>query len=216
MKKRLEYAYQLASKRIDNAHKNQKNNYDKKIRGGTTEVGVLLRNVSLRGKRKLADKWQEQVFLVVDQPNFSIPVLKIRPETGDWNVKVVHRNVVHRNLLLPIGNISDDTPERKHLPDDIPERKHLPDDIPERKHLPDDVRERKQLPDDIPERKQLTIIVMNMSMYLFTNLYLHLVIVQPEPVVHEPELRVQDPAVLQPDTGMEESYKSEDDSSHPN
>ena len=82
------------------------------------------------------------MFLVVGQPNFSIPVFKIRPETGDGNVKVVHRN-----LLLPIGNI----PERKHLPDDIPERKHLPDDVPERKHLPDDVLERKNLSDDVSE-----------------------------------------------------------------
>ena len=41
-------------------------------------------------------------------------------------------------------------------------------------------------------------------------------IVQPEPIVHEPKLRVPDSAVLQPDTGMEESYQSEDDSNHPN
>ena len=58
LKKRLEHAYQLASKRIDNAQKNQKDNYDKKIRRATIEVGdrVLLRNVSLRGKQKLAVK----------------------------------------------------------------------------------------------------------------------------------------------------------------
>ena len=247
LKKRLEHAYQLASKRIDNAQKNQKDNYDKKIRGATIEVGdrVLLHNVSLRGKQKLADKWQEQVFLVVGQPNFSIPVFKIRPETGDGNVKVVHRN-----LLLPIGYIPDDTPEREHLPDDIPERKHLPDDVPERKHLPDDIPERKHLPDDEPERKHLpddvperknlpddvsecknlpdtsdvTLLDDNSDEDEYVPVYKPVPaprhrngsVVQPEPVVHEPELRVPDPAVLQPDTGMEESYQSEDDSNHPN
>ena len=233
LKKRLEHAYQLASKRIDNAQKNQKDNYDKKIRGATIEVGdrVLLRNVSLRGKQKLADKWQEQVFLVVDQPNFSIPVFKIRPEKGDGNVKVVHRN-----LLLPIGyiperkHLPDDVPERKHLPDDIPERKHLPDDVPKRKHLPDDVPERKNLPDDVSECKNLpdtsdvTLLDDNSDEDEYVPVYKPVPaprhrngsVVQPEPVVHEPELRVPDPAVLQPDTGIEESYQSEDDSNHPN
>ena len=33
---------------------------------------------------------------------------------------------------------------------------------------------------------------------------------------NEPELRVPDPAVLQPATGMEESYQSEDESNRPN
>ena len=171
------------------------------------------------------------MFLVVDQPNFSIPVFKIRPEKGDGNVKVVHRN-----LLLPIGyiperkHLPDDVPERKHLPDDIPERKHLPDDVPKRKHLPDDVPERKNLPDDVSECKNLpdtsdvTLLDDNSDEDEYVPVYKPVTaprhrndsVVQPKPVVHEPELRVPDPAVLQPDTGMEESYQSEDDSNHPN
>ena len=61
---------------------------------------------------------------------------------------------------------------------------------------------------------------MKMSMYLYKPVpapcHRNGSVVQPEPVVHEPELRVPDPAVLQPDTGIEESYQSEDDSNHPN
>ena len=44
-----------------------------------------MRNIGLRGKQKLADKWQDDVYVVVDRPNPDIPVYRgpCRPEAED-------------------------------------------------------------------------------------------------------------------------------------
>ena len=56
----------------------------------------LVRNVGLKGKKKLADKWERDVYLVVDQPNKGIPVFVVKREHGRST-----RKLLHRNLLLP-------------------------------------------------------------------------------------------------------------------
>ena len=39
---------------------------------------VLARNVGVRGKRKIADRREKDVYLVVDQPNKDIPVYIVK------------------------------------------------------------------------------------------------------------------------------------------
>lgn len=55
----------------------------------------MVANKSERGKRKLADKWEDGVFTLVDV-NPDIHVYKIKDATG-------RRKVVHRNLLLEVN-----------------------------------------------------------------------------------------------------------------
>ena len=55
---------------------------------------MLLKNVGLKGKHKIADKWQQEPFTVLERPNPDIPVYRIKRGS------VV--KVVHRNLLLPV------------------------------------------------------------------------------------------------------------------
>ena len=43
---------------------------------------MLVRNVGLKGKNKLADKWEKEVYLVVDQPNKDVPVFVVKREHG--------------------------------------------------------------------------------------------------------------------------------------
>ena len=38
---------------------------------------MLVHNVGLKGKNKLADKWEKEVYFVVDQPNKDVPVLSM-------------------------------------------------------------------------------------------------------------------------------------------
>ena len=57
---------------------------------------MLVRNVGVRGKRKLADRWDEDFYLVVDLPNKGIPVYLLKREHGRGR-----RRMLHRNLLLP-------------------------------------------------------------------------------------------------------------------
>lgn len=60
---------------------------------------VLVANKSERGKRKLADKWEDGVYTVVDA-NHGIHVYKIQDAAGQ--TKVVHRNLLLEVNFLPL------------------------------------------------------------------------------------------------------------------
>ena len=96
VKKRLEAAYKAASEAANKAAKRQACNYDRKARGPSIQPGdmVLLKNVGLTGKHKIADKWQQEPFTVLERPNPDIPVYRIK--------RGAEVKVVHRNLLLPV------------------------------------------------------------------------------------------------------------------
>ena len=81
LKKQLSTAYDIAQ-RVSSASKlKNKEQYNQRVRGATLEVGdyVLARNVGLKGKHKLADKWTETVYVVKSQPNTDVPVYIISP-----------------------------------------------------------------------------------------------------------------------------------------
>ena len=73
--------------------------FDKRVTESSLDVGdhVLVRNVCLRGKHKLADKWEETVHVVVSQKG-DHPVYTVKPENKDGPLKTLHRD-----LLLPCG-----------------------------------------------------------------------------------------------------------------
>ena len=98
LNKELNYAWDLVSKNQACSSVKQKEQYDIKQRGATLQVGdrVFIRNVGLKGRNKLADKWLSDMYVVRCQPNPDIPVFKVSPE-GGGKVKILHRN-----LLLPI------------------------------------------------------------------------------------------------------------------
>ena len=54
-----------------------------------------MKNVGLKGKHKLADKWKSERYVVIDQPNRDIPVYKVATYGGSTKV-------LHRNMLLPL------------------------------------------------------------------------------------------------------------------
>ncbi len=82
----------------------QKKTYDHKVRGASVQVGdrVLVRNVAFSGPHKLADRWQESVYIVHEQPDKSIPVFKLHCEDGQGRSLVLHRN-----MLLPINSVEE-------------------------------------------------------------------------------------------------------------
>lgn len=59
-----------------------------------------MRNVGIRGKAKLADRWEEDVYVVVSQPTPDIPVFEVKKEHSREKPRVLHRN-----LLLPFMGI---------------------------------------------------------------------------------------------------------------
>ena len=79
LKKRLEFAYKIASREAKKSAERNKLNYDVRVREATLDVGdrVLVRQVGLKGKHKLADKWQKDPFIVVGIPTNNIPVFRV-------------------------------------------------------------------------------------------------------------------------------------------
>ena len=99
---KLDQAYELASKNVDQAQSSQKHYYDRKTRGGTLTVGdrVLVRVVAFDGRHKLADRWEQDPYVIIKKPNEDIPVFVVRKESGEGR-----KRTLHRNLLLPIGEL---------------------------------------------------------------------------------------------------------------
>jgi hypothetical protein len=123
LKKRLEYAYGVASSSISGSQKEQKRKFDLKVRGAVVEVGdrVLVRNVGLRGKQKIADRWAPDVHVIVAQPNNDIPVYVVIKENGKG-----YSRTVHRNMLLPLTSVPPGHLISKEDPVEVPNRHFEP------------------------------------------------------------------------------------------
>ena len=103
LKEKLDYAFAAAMKNQGHSTGKNQERYNVKAKASVLQIGdhVLVRNVQLRGRQKLADKWSTDVFSVQGHPNPDIPVYSVRPLNGG------RIRVLHRNLLLPVGEIRD-------------------------------------------------------------------------------------------------------------
>ena len=100
LRHRLESAYKIALENSKRAGVRHKIIYDKKARNATVQVGdrVLVRLVGLKGKNKLANRWEDGQYVVVEQCSPGIPVFIVEKE-GKRTV----RRTLHRNMLLPVN-----------------------------------------------------------------------------------------------------------------
>jgi len=120
---RLDTAYKAATEAAHRAAKHQAKGYNKKIRGHALQIGdhVLVKNVGLKGKHKLADRWRPERFVVRKKPNDDIPVYVVATEDGS-QVKTLHRNML-LPLTLPVqgreaGTGSEDSDTEAEQDDD--------------------------------------------------------------------------------------------------
>ena len=99
LRRRLNYAFQKASKYSDQQASKYKHSYDKSVKGPQLHENdlVLEKIVAHKGRHKLQDRWEPEEYVVIGQPIAGTPVYKIKPVNGD-NVRTLHRN-----LLLPLG-----------------------------------------------------------------------------------------------------------------
>ena len=111
LKKRLQFAYKTASREAEKSAARHKDIYDSKVRESTLDIGdrVLVRNVGLKGKCKLANKWARHPYVVVDQPDKSIPVYKVSKESGKGKERTLHRNMLLPFSAIPISSEIDET-----------------------------------------------------------------------------------------------------------
>lgn len=105
LKTRLEESYQLAARNASKTAERNKLRFDKKITTADLEVGdrVLVRNVRVRGKHKLSDKWEQDIYVVVKRAG-SLPVYSVKPENKDGPVRTVHRDLLLPCGFLPVSN----------------------------------------------------------------------------------------------------------------
>ncbi|KAM4570948.1 uncharacterized protein V3H82_010668 [Fundulus diaphanus] len=94
LKEAMDIAQRTASKQLQR----HADLYNRKVRGSPVEIGdrVLLANKKGRGKRKLADRWENVVYTVVDKNDTSHTFKLQNASTGQLKV-------VHRNLLMPVN-----------------------------------------------------------------------------------------------------------------
>ena len=99
LRRRLNYAFQKASKYSDQQAKKYKQGYDKSVKGPQLQENdlVLVKIVAHKGRHKLQDRWEPEEYVVIEQPIAGTPVYKVKPVNGN-NVRTLHRN-----LLLPLG-----------------------------------------------------------------------------------------------------------------
>ena len=99
LRRRLNYAFQKASKYSDQQASKYNHSYDKSVKGPQLHENdlVLVKIVAHKGRHKLQDRWEPEEYVVIEQPIAGTPVYKVKPVNGD-NVRTLHRN-----LLLPLG-----------------------------------------------------------------------------------------------------------------
>ena len=100
-------ALKIAHESSTKQQQKQAQYYDRKTKGSSIVVGdrVLKANKNVRGKRKLADKWDSTVYVVVE----TFPTThtyKIRNSLNDQE-SIVHRNIILKVNFLPITRPSD-------------------------------------------------------------------------------------------------------------
>ena len=118
LKEKLKVSFELAASNIKSAQARQKRAYDNRTKGTYIHVGdrVLVKVVSFDGRHKLADRWEEIPYEVIDQPNPEIPVYKVRKENGEGSVRTLHRNLLYpisTSLDMPVDEILPEVPNRK-------------------------------------------------------------------------------------------------------
>ncbi|KAL1274976.1 hypothetical protein QQF64_027790 [Cirrhinus molitorella] len=109
LKNRLRESYKVATENAGKIAERNKQRFDKRVVALALEEGdrVLVRNVRLRGKNKLADKWEQDVHVVVRKVH-NLPVYTVKPEGKSGPLRTLHRD-----LLLPCGFLQSNKPEEQ-------------------------------------------------------------------------------------------------------
>ena len=99
LNERLHEAYAKAEALTQEEANRQKKLYDRRSKDVILNPGdlVLVRIVKWTERHKIQDKWEQEEYVVVSQPDPFLPVYKVRPISGG------NTRTLHRNLLLPLG-----------------------------------------------------------------------------------------------------------------
>lgn len=114
LRRRLQESYSLA---VENARKRGQQNktrFDARVRAAELVTGdrVLVRNVNIRGKHKLADRWERMIHVVLKRINDG-PVYVVKPERGNGPHRTLHRDLLLPCDFLPVNAAPEEEIETK-------------------------------------------------------------------------------------------------------
>ena len=81
---------------------------------------MLVRNVGIRGKHKLADRWEHKPYIVKDKPNPDIPVYVVQEEGSRKKPRILHRNLLLPFMGLPCMEKSELSNQSSVSEDQLP------------------------------------------------------------------------------------------------
>ncbi|XP_061593076.1 uncharacterized protein LOC133457765 [Cololabis saira] len=111
LKDSLKESYALCNKNAQKSAERNKLRFDKRVTESSLEPGdrVLVRNVRLRGKHKLADRWEAEVYVVVSRAG-DLPVYRVCPERKKGPLRTLHRDLLLPCRFLPVSVPESSTP----------------------------------------------------------------------------------------------------------
>ena len=106
LQNRMKHTHKVVKEYSDRARIKQKHQFDKRAKASKISKGdkVLVKILAFEGKHKIADKFEEDTYEVIEQHRPNIPVFKVRSSKGVE--KVLHRN----HLLLLETDVDIDKP----------------------------------------------------------------------------------------------------------
>jgi transposase InsO family protein len=109
-------AHEIVIQHVEKAQEKQKKFYDKKAKAVALSIGdkVLVRVLAFKGKHKIQDRYESDVYEIIDHPRLDIPVFRIR-SVQSGNEKTLHRN--HLLLFDPVDKLSDSNDREDHHSD---------------------------------------------------------------------------------------------------
>ena len=123
--RRLAWAFKKAQEINLKERKRNKWNYNRKVRCSKIEKGdkVLVRQKAFKGKHKIQDKWEEDVYIVISQPIHNCPVFKVQNERSGKT------KILHRNMLFPLSQElqCEDVNQKDRIPGPIKNKEETED-----------------------------------------------------------------------------------------
>lgn len=107
LKDRIMKTREIVKEHNDKAREKQKKIYDSKAKAAKVTVGdqVLVKILKFDGKHKIADKFEDEIYEIIEQPRPDIPVFKVR------SLETKKEKTLHRNHLHPVQYVSDSRTE---------------------------------------------------------------------------------------------------------
>ena len=116
LRNKIKKTREIAETFMAKAKKKQKYYYDQKLKGNSLDIGdqVLVKILAREGKHKIADKFEEELYTVIEKPR-GLPVYVVKGNETDRIRKL------HRNHLFPVNyrvEKDDKGEEEEKLSDD--------------------------------------------------------------------------------------------------